>query len=118
MSDIKDIPIQELGSENSGENCAANEPFALRILDSSMSPEFEVDHIIIIDPSITPKSGDFVVYETRSSIIIREIMISDKMILKAYDKNLKDIEIQDTSSIIGVITQRSGTRRKYHKRYH
>ena len=64
MSDIKDIPIQELGSENSGENCAANEPFALRILDSSMSPEFEVDHIIIIDPSITPKSGDFVVYES------------------------------------------------------
>ena len=58
------------------------------------------------------------VYETRSSIIIREIMISDKMILKAYDKNLKDIEIQDTSSIIGVITQRSGKRRKYHKRYH
>ena len=73
-----------------------------------MSPEFEVDHIIIIDPSITPKSGDFVVYETKSSIIIREIIISDKMILKAYDKNLKDIEIQDTSSIIGVITQRSG----------
>ena len=33
------------------------------------------------------------VYETRSSIIIREIMISDKMILKAYDKNLEDIEI-------------------------
>ena len=58
------------------------------------------------------------VYETRSSIIIREIMISDKMILKAYDKNLEDIEIQDTSSIIGVITQRSGKRRKYHKRYH
>ena len=53
MSDIKDIPIQELGSENSGENCAANEPFALRILDSSMSPEFEVDHIIIIDPPQT-----------------------------------------------------------------
>ena len=39
-------------------------------------------------------------------------MISDKMILKAYDKNLEDIEIQDTSSIIGVITQRSGKRRK------
>ena len=63
-------------------------------------------------------SKDFVVYETRSSIIIREITISNKMILKAYDKNLKDIEIQDTSSIIGVITQRSGKRRKYHKRYH
>ena len=87
MSDIKDIPIQELGSENSGENCAANEPFALRILDSSMSPEFEVDHIIIIDPSITPKSGDFVVYETRSSIIIREIIISDKTV-DQYESNL------------------------------
>ena len=118
MSDIKNIPINSIGNENTGENCAANEPFALRILDSSMSPEFEVDHIIIIDPSITPKNGDFVVFETKNSIIIREIIISDKTILKAYGKGFQDIEIDDTSSIIGVVTQRSGKRRKYHKRYH
>ncbi len=118
MSDIKNIPINSIGNENSGENCAANEPFALRILDSSMSPEFEVDHIIIIDPSITPKNGDFVVFETKNSIIIREIIISDKTILKAYGEGFQDIEIDDTSSIIGVVTQRSGKRRKYHKRYH
>ena len=76
MSDIKEIPINAIDSQNSGENCSASEPFALRILDSSMSPEFEIDHIIIIDPSITPKSGDFVLYETNNSIIIRKIEIT------------------------------------------
>jgi hypothetical protein len=39
---IKEIPINAIdASENSGENCSASEPFALRILDSSMSPEFD-----------------------------------------------------------------------------
>ena len=33
MSDIKEIPINEINIENSGENCSASEPFALRILD-------------------------------------------------------------------------------------
>ena len=72
MSDIKKIPVHSIGSENSGENCSASEPFALRILDSSMAPEFEIDHIIIIDPSITPKNGDFVLFETSNSLIIRK----------------------------------------------
>ena len=71
MSEIKKIPINQIGaSDNSGENCSASEPFALRVLDSSMSPEFEVDHIIIIDPSITPKTGDYVLYETNSSLTV------------------------------------------------
>ena len=67
MSTIKDIPINSIdASENSGESCSASEPFALRMLDTSMSPEFDIDHIVIIDPSITPKNGDFVLYETKS----------------------------------------------------
>ena len=72
MSEIKGIPINQIGtSDNSGESCSSSEPFALRVLDSSMSPEFEVDHIIIIDPSITPKTGDYVLYETNISLILR-----------------------------------------------
>ena len=118
MSEIKEIPIKTIGtSENSGESCSASEPFALRILDSSMSPEFEVDHIIIIDPSITPKTGDFVLYETNNSIILREIEVSDKIILKALIKSFKELHIKDMSSVLGVVTQRSGKRRKFHKKY-
>ena len=118
MSKIKDIPIIIDGAtENSGENCSASEPFALRVLDSSMSPEFAIDHIIIIDPSITPKTGDYVLYETSSSIILREIEVDDKITLKALDPNIQDQFINDTSSILGVVTQRSGKRRKYHKKY-
>ena len=48
MNEIKEIPINAIDSQNSGENCSASEPFALRVLDQSMSPEFEIDHIIII----------------------------------------------------------------------
>ena len=118
MSEIKEIPIKTIGtSENSGESCSASEPFALRVLDSSMSPEFEVDHIIIIDPSITPKTGDFVLYETNNSLILREIEVSDKITLKALNTNFKELHIEDISSELGVVTQRSGKRRKFHKKY-
>ena len=116
MKDIE-IPINASNIENSGENCSASEPFALRILDSSMSPEFEIDHIIIIDPSITPKTGDYVVFETRNSIMVREINISEDIVLKAYNSSFDDIIIKDTESILGVVTQRSGKKRKFHKRY-
>ena len=117
MSDIKKIPVHSIGSENSGENCSASEPFALRILDSSMAPEFEIDHIIIIDPSITPKNGDFVLFETSNSLIIRKIEITQNITLKALNPSFNDISIENTESILGVITQRSGKRRKFHKRY-
>ena len=119
MSDIKEIPINAIdaNNENTGENCSASEPFALRILDSSMSPEFEIDHIIIVDPSITPKTGDFVLYETSNSIILREIDYTDKILLKAFDPNFTDISIDNTASILGVVTQRSCKRRKFHKKY-
>ena len=117
MSDIKKISVNSIGTENSGENCSASEPFALRILDSSMSPEFDVDHIIIVDPSITPKKGDYVLYETSNSLIIRKLEIDQKMTLKALNPSFNDIFIEDTESILGVITQRSGKRRKFHKRY-
>ena len=117
MSEIKEIPIKAIDSLNSGENCSANEPFALRILDQSMFPEFEIDHIIIIDPSITPKNGDYVLYETNNSLIIREIKIDKNIILRAHNPNFDDISIKDTSSVLGVITQRSGKKRKFHKKY-
>lgn len=117
MSDIKEIPINEINIENSGENCSASEPFALRILDASMSPEFEINHIIIVDPSITPKTDDYVLYETSNSLIIRKIDLGEKIVLKAYNSGFSDMIIENTSSILGVITQRSGTRRKFHKRY-
>ena len=117
MSDIKEIPINEINIENSGENCSASEPFALRILDASMSPEFEINHIIIVDPSITPKTGDYVLLETSNSIILRKIDLTKNIVLKAYSSGFSDMEIKDTSSILGVVTQRSGTRRKFHKKY-
>ena len=116
MKDIE-IPINASNVENSGENCSASEPFALRILDSSMSPEFEIGHIIIIDPDITPKTGDYVIFETKNSIIVRKIDISENIVLKAYNSSFDDIKIKDTKGILGVVTQRSGKKREFHKKY-
>ena len=84
---------------------------------SSVSPEFEINHIIIVDPSITPKTGDYVLFETSNSIILRKIDLTKNIVLKAYNSGFSDMEIKDTSSILGVVTQRSGTRRKFHKKY-
>ena len=42
--------LPELGSE----------AFALKMLDESMTPEFRVNDVLVIDPSITPTPGDYV----------------------------------------------------------
>ncbi len=106
--------------ENS-ENCAAKEPFALRVQDSSMEPEFENGCIIIIDPSISPKTGDFVLFEKKDTIILREIHIFDKNIeLKPLNPKFSNEIIKDKdykTHIIGVVTQRAGKKRSYHKKY-
>ena len=97
--------------ENS-ENCAAKEPFALRVQDSSMEPEFENGCIIIIDPSISPKTGDFVLFEKKDTIILREIHILDENIeLKPLNPEFSSEIIKDKdykTHIIGVVTQRAG----------
>ncbi|MEC7885384.1 MAG: S24 family peptidase [Pseudomonadota bacterium] len=108
---------QELSNE--GENCAAQEPFALQVLDDSMYPEFEKDCIVIIDPSVNAKNGDYVLYETDKSLILRKIEIINKINLLALNKDYKSIEIkeEDKKNILGVVTQRSGKKRDYHKKY-
>ncbi len=122
------------GSENNRRpepaTCTEAEPFALRVLDDSMLPEFRRGCIIVIDPTGRATDGSFVLARNSQSsenkaddvddFIFRQLRRSDtdQWTLHALNKQI------DTESIVvslddvaGVIVQRAGGRRSYHKHY-
>ena len=123
--------------------CVEAETFALRVLDDSMEPEFRKGCIILIDPTGRAKDGCYVLAKTKSidnssdidqnidasadnsesvleQFVFRQLKQNDqqKWYLQALNEQYQfetiDVELQD---IEGVIVQRAGTRRKYHKHY-
>ena len=98
--------------------CASDEPFALRVLGDSMEPEFKDGCIIIIDPAGVIEDGKYVIAEVDGEYIFRQFsQEQDKCFLIPLNKGYKKIEIDGPGVVRGVITQRAGTRRKYHKHY-
>lgn len=98
--------------------CASSEPFALRVLGDSMEPEFKDGCIIIIDPAGVIEHGKYVIAEIDGEYIFRQFAREqNKYFLKPLNEGYKTIEIEGTDVVRGVITQRAGTRRKYHKHY-
>lgn len=98
--------------------CAESEPFALRVLGDSMSPEFEDGCVVIIDPSIKAKDGCYVLASKAGETIFRQVFISDgSFVLKAMQAGYADIKISGHADIHGVITQKSTKRRKDNKKY-
>jgi len=103
--------------ENSG--CEASEPFALRVLGDSMSPEFPDGSIIIIDPTHNAKDGDYVIAEVGGELIFRQFCsAADRHFIKALNPGYPEIDLADTRSIRGIIVQRAGTRRAQRKHYY
>lgn len=103
----------ELGS------CAEAEPYALQVIDDSMEPEFAQGCIIIIDPTGVVRDGAYVfAVDDKSEYIFRQLRIIDgKHWLVALNDAYQRIEISGLEHIEGVITQRAGKRRSYHKWY-
>ena len=98
--------------------CASNEPYALRVLGDSMEPEFKDGCIIIIDPAGVIEDGKYVIAEVDGEYIFRQFsQKQDKCFLIPLNAGYKTIEIDGPGVVRGVITQRAGTRRKYHKHY-
>jgi DNA polymerase V len=100
-------------------SCGASEPFALRVLGNDMLPEFEEGHIIVIDPGGTVKSGCYVVANPNDEFIFRQLFIEDgRYVLRATQPGFEEIILTNgIDEIVGVVSQRSGRRRKEHKRY-
>jgi len=120
------ISIQEAFSNDvsteiaTGSSCSESEPFALQALDDSMEPEFATGCIIIIDPTGLANNGAYVFAKDNSGeYIFRQLRIVDKRYYLAPLNDLYEtIEIKGISQIEGVITQRAGKKRSYHKNYY
>lgn len=122
MASFKEIKItvenslQQQLSE--GSSCSESEPFALQVIDTSMQPEFEQGCIIIIDPTGIVRDGAFVfAKDQQDEYIFRRLRISaGKYYLEALQTAYASFEIRP-EQIQGIITQRAGKRRSYHKWY-
>lgn len=99
--------------------CIEAEPFALRVTDDSMSPEFREGCLIIVDPTGVARDGAYVLAEHEHGLLLRRLRLSgDTTRLEALNPDFPAVELDDgLASIRGVIVQRAGTRRRYHKRY-
>jgi len=99
--------------------CIEAEPFALQVADDSMEPEFAKGCIIIVDPTGHVRDGAFVVAEVEGQWHFRKLCIRcDELRLEALHPGYESIGIgKGTDAIKGVVVQRAGIRRSYHKRY-
>ena len=114
-------------------DCAAHEPFALRVLGDSMEPEFPDGAIIIIDPSGVVENGCYVLAEIgetdieksqpdkkrpEAGYIFRQLAIIDgRYHLKPLNAGYATMEVSNRNAVKGVIVQRAGTRRHEIKHY-
>ncbi|AGA34353.1 putative phage repressor [Thioalkalivibrio nitratireducens DSM 14787] len=101
-----------------GGGCSDSEPFALRVLGDSMAPEFEHGMVILIDPSAAATHGSYVVAQVDGEYLFRQLVIEDGgYFLVALKEDHRRLAIPGREAIVGVVTQRAGTRRSQHKRY-
>ena len=115
------IQIQDAFKQNmnDGGSCSESEPFALRTLDDSMEPEFATGCIIIIDPSNAYHDGSYVfAKDNKDEYIFRRLRIlDDRYFLEPLNDLYETFELNNIKQVEGIITQRAGKRRSYHKHY-
>ena len=99
--------------------CIEAEPFALRVTDDSMAPEFAAGCVIIVDPTGVAKDGAFVLAEIDGEYIFRRLERTgegDRLV--ALNDGYPPIALAaGLAAVRGVVVQRAGARRRYHKRY-
>ncbi len=99
--------------------CSDAAPFALRVTDDSMEPEFRRNCIVIIDPTGHARDGAYVLAEVEGETIFRQLRLNgDRVSLEALKKTYPTLALDaGITAIKGVVVQRAGARRRYHKRY-
>lgn len=99
--------------------CSAAAPFALRVTDDSMEPEFRRNCIVIIDPTGHARDGAYVLAEVDGDYIFRQLRLNgDGVWLEALKKTYPTLALDaGIAAVKGVVVQRAGARRRYHKRY-
>lgn len=128
-SDSQTAPI-ESEARLEPATCTEAESFVLQVLDDTMEPEFRRGCMIIIDPTGRATDGSFVLarrpvaregannpvddYVFRQLRRASESSWQLQTLNPAYPDETSPVSLQD---IVGVIVQRAGVRRSYHKRY-
>lgn len=99
--------------------CIEAEPYALRVTDNSMAPEFPPGCVIIVDPTGHATDGAFVLAEHEGGYLFRRLRRDgDDLWLEALNGGFPLIRpAKGISAIKGVVVQRAGARRWEHKRY-
>ena len=116
--------------------CIEAEPFALRVIDDSMAPEFAPGCVILVDPTGLATDGAFVLAEIDGEYIFRQLRRTEEGDrLVALNDSYPAIplpggaaiapggiaerprERSPLASVRGVVVQRAGVRRRDHKRY-
>jgi SOS-response transcriptional repressor LexA len=107
--------------------CLDSEPFALRVTDASMAPEFPPGCIVIVDPGAPARDGSYVLAELPDGYVLRRLCRSRAQLrLQALDARYPHIELDLPADgadaafrriVQGVIVQRAGPRRRDHKHY-
>lgn len=91
----------------------SDEAFAIKMKDESMTPEIRLNDVLVIDPSVAPKPGDFIVVKVvdKSEIIVCQYKklsyTSPEFELVTLNDNWPNIKVTDNleMEIIGVVFQ-------------
>lgn len=99
--------------------CSGSEAFALRVLGTSMEPEFNEGEIIIIEPGGLLRDGAYVLAQHQGEWIFRQLRKEGAgWTLRALNPAFPDLPLPDLAAVRGVIIQKAlPGRRKASKRY-
>jgi SOS-response transcriptional repressor LexA len=110
-------PIPVHTREPAPSTCVDAEPFALRVTDDSMAPEFPCGCVVIVDPTLAPAAGRFVVAQTSHGTVLRRLAgAAGQWTLQALAPGHPPEPVV-AAAVLGGVTQRAGRRRREHKRY-
>jgi len=106
--------------DSHGSACSGSEAFALRVLGTSMEPEFNEGEIIIIEPEGQLRDGSYVLARHEGEWIFRQLCKTGDggWRLHALNPAFPDLALADLAAVRGVIIQKAlPGRRKASKRY-
>jgi SOS-response transcriptional repressor LexA len=106
----QDNQLTDMNSE-----CGSSEPYALQVTDNSMEPEFPKGCIVIVDPSGSCLTGQFIFVEYDGVRWFRKFeMIDDEKYLIPINSDYPEIKLDNSYDVIGIIVQKNVKRKITH----
>lgn len=97
--------------------CTDAESYALRVIGDDFAPQLPDGCVVIVDPGITPRSGQYVVAEIDDGVSLG-VAVEQSGNWKLHTRGIActGVELQP-EQIRGVVVQRAGRRRRDHLRF-